>query len=318
VFPYPPFTVEVAHDKFHKSHGLVGLHINVAGNKLFSNEFSFDRTVDSSNKLKTAHYQTATSFGEQNSKSCSLDISNDVDYYNSLDCRLNSTKVPNMELNYGYKLKLANVAERAFGKRSGELNVVIPGRTMRIEYAGNYPAYFDGHDDDEDSNNEREFNASSTVYWNYVKDPTKFITVNAKRDNVAKGKSTTYIQFVNTPHFNLLKFSVDKTRSFNETNMVACAKYEMKSGATNCLTLDATLSSDMDTSSFALETNLERPSFNTRYENKFNKNNGRLQYLGIRVGKVLKLSIDKEYDPENRLIAIEFKQKWTETFKCCQ
>jgi hypothetical protein len=305
VFPYPPFTVEVAHDKFHKSHGLVGLHINVAGNKLFSNEFSFDRTVDSSNKLKTAHYQTATSFGEQNSKSCSLDISNDVDYYNSLDCRLNSTKVPNMELNYGYKLKLANVAERAFGKRSGELNVVIPGRTMRIEYAGNYPAYFDGHDDDEDSNNEREFNASSTVYWNYVKDPTKFITVNAKRDNVAKGKSTTYIQFVNTPHFNLLKFSVDKTRSFNETNMVACAKYEMKSGATNCLTLDATLSSDMDTSSFALETNLERPSFNTRYENKFNKNNGRLQYLGIRVGKVLKLSIDKEYDPENRLIAIE-------------
>lgn len=37
----------------------------------------------------------------------------------------------------------------------------------------------------------------------------------------------------------------------------------------------------------------------------FNKLNGRLQYLGIRVGKVLKLSIDKEYDPENRLISIE-------------
>ena len=100
-------------------------------------------------------------------------------------------------------------------------------------------------------------------------------------------------------------FILQKTRSFNETNMVACAKYEMKSGASNCLTLDALLSSDMDTSSFALETNLERPSFNTRYENKFNKLNGRLQYLGIRVGKVLKLSIDKESDLENRLISIE-------------
>ena len=77
------------------------------------------------------------------------------------------------------------------------------------------------------------------------------------------------------------------------------------SGAKNCLTLDATLSSDMDTSRFSLETNLDRPSFNTRYENHFNKLNGRLQYLAIRVGKLLQLTIDKERDPANRRISIE-------------
>ena len=85
---------------------------------------------------------------------------------------------------------------------------------------------------------------------------------------------------------------------------MACAKYELKSGATNCLTLDATLSSDMDTSRFAIESNLDRPSFNTRYENRFNKLNGRLQYLAIRVGKVLQLTVDKEYNPDQRLIAL--------------
>ena len=210
ILPYSAFTLKAAHDKFHKNHGLVGLHLNVEGNDIFSNEFSFDRTLDSSGKLKTAHYQTATSFSEQNSKSCSMDISSDTHYFNSLNCRLNTTKVPNMELNYGYKLRLDNVAERAYGKRSGDLYVTIPGRTMRIKYDGNYPAYFDGNDDDEDSNNEREFNATSTMYWNYAKDRSQFITVHAKRDNVAKGKSVTSIKFVNTPHFNLLQFSVEK------------------------------------------------------------------------------------------------------------
>jgi len=210
VFPYPPVLVKAAHDKFHSRHGLVGLQLNVAGQDIFSNEFSYDRDLDSENQLKTAQYQTITSFGEQMRKSCSLNILNGVDYYNAFDCRLNTTKVPNMELNYGYKLRLANVADRAYGKRSGEFNVVVPGRTMRVEYNANYPAYFDGNDDDEDANNEREFNATSTLFWNYAKEPSKFIRVEAKRDNVAKGRSTTYVQFVNTPNFKVLKFSVDK------------------------------------------------------------------------------------------------------------
>jgi hypothetical protein len=41
------------------------------------------------------------------------------------------------------------------------------------------------------------------------------------------------------------------------------------------------------------------------YENKFNKKDGKLEYLGIRVGKVLKLTVDKETDPEKRRIALE-------------
>ena len=214
VLPYPPVSLKAAHEKFHARHGLVGLHVSLAGQDVFSNEFSYDRELASNDQLKSARYSTTTSFGEQMRKSCSLNILNDADYYNAFDCRLNTTKVPNMELNYGYKLRLANVAERAYGKRAGELSVVVPGRTLRAEYSANYPAYFNGNDDDEDANNEREFNATSTVFWNYAKEPSQFIRVEAKRDNVAKGRSTTFVQFVNTPHFDLLKFSVDKVSIF--------------------------------------------------------------------------------------------------------
>ena len=303
---YPPIDLRFAHDKFSANHGLVGVAFNVLNKSPFSHEFSYDRSMNAgTNQLRSAHYQVSTAFGEQISKVCTFDVLNSVDYYNSFNCRLNTTKVPNMELNYGYNLKLSNVAERAYGKRGGEFNLVIPGRTMKAVYSANYPAYFDGNDDDDDINNEREFNATSTLYWNYVKEPTKFITVNAKRDNFAKGKSTTYVEFVDTPHFKQLKFAVDKTRSFNETNLVASMNYEMKSGASNRLTVDAKLSSDMDTSRLSVETNLQHPSFNTRYENRFNKLNGRLQYLGIRVGKVLQLSIDKENTDEERRISIQ-------------
>ena len=294
--------IKLAHDKFTKSHGLVGVSINLSGKTPFANEFSYDRK---SGDFRTAHYHVATSFGPALSKVCDLNVASGADYYNSFSCRLNTTKVPNVELNYGYNLKLANVAEREYGRKNMELNVVIPGRTLRATYERNMPAYFDGNDDDDDNNNEREFNATSTVYWDYFKQPSKSITVNAKRDNFAKGKSTTYIEFVNTPNFNSLKFKIDKTRVFNETNVVFCAMYEMKSGSKNCLTLDGKLSSDMDVNSFSLETNLERPSFNTLYENKFNKNNGKLEYLGIRVGKILKLSVDKETDPEKRRISFQ-------------
>merc|ERR1712127_611083 len=175
---------------------------------------------------------------------------------------------------------------------------------MRVTYNANLPSYFDGNDDDEDRNNEREFNATSTWYWNYVKEPTKFITVKAKRDNFALGKSTTFIELLDTPHFKVLTFKVDKTRTFNLTNLVASAAYELKTGSSNSITLDGKLSSDMDISKLSLETIIEKPSFNTLYENHFNKKNGRLQYLGIRVGKVLRLSVDKN-DPENRLISFQ-------------
>ena len=122
-----------------------------------------------------------------------------------------------MELNYGYKLRLANLAERAYGKRSGDLSVVVPGRTMRIEYAVTVPAFHltgNPDDDDEEANEEREFKATSTVYWNYVKEPTKFITVKAQRENTGKGKATTSIELLNTPHFDLLRFAVDKVSNF--------------------------------------------------------------------------------------------------------
>ena len=303
---YTGFNLEASVHRFAKTHGLISGSINAFGKFQFSKLFSYDRTFHQmTNKLATAHYRSRTSFGPKLSKDCELNIDSDNDYYNSLSCKLITTKAPDMELNYGYKLKLANVEEFVFGKRNFEFDVIIPGRTLRATYKGNYPSYLTTNDDDDDSNNEREFNATATYFWDYLKDQTKSITANFKRDNYAEGKSVTFVELVNTPHFNILKFKVDKIRAFNATNLIGCLSYEMKTGSKNCLTMDAKLSSGLKTNSYSLETNLERPSFNTLYENRFNKFNGRLEFLGLRVGKVLKLSVDKESDPEQRRVSLQ-------------
>jgi hypothetical protein len=303
---YSEGSIRIAHDKFTKSSGLFAISTKLGERLPFSNEFSYTRKANSeTNKLERGTYRMATSFGTALSKVCELNIESRDDYYNSLNCRMNTTRVPNVELNYGYNLKLDNLQQFIYGKRGYQFDLIVPGRTLRATYKANYPSYIDGNDDDEDENNEREFNATATFHWDLVKEPSKFLTVNLKRDNYAKGKAVTFVQLVNSPHFNLLELRVNKERTSVKTNINAALSYEMKSGAKNRLALDALFQSDLTTNSFSLETSLERPSFNTLYENRFNKNNGRLQYLGIRVGKLIKLVVDKESDPEQRRISLQ-------------
>lgn len=221
-----------------------------------------------------------------------------------MDCRLNSTKFPGKEIGYGFNAESKNLQQRMLGNRNYQVKMFIPGRVLKFEYERNYPSYFDGNDDDEDANNEREFNATAKFFWNESKNKDQVIHVVAKRDNYAVGKSTTFVEFVKSPNFENLKFSVDKSRTFDETNILLTAKYMMKTGAANKLTVNGILKSDLDTNSLSVETNLDRPSFNTKYENRFNKWNGKLDFLGIRVGKVLKLTIDKESQQGQRMIAM--------------
>ena len=303
---YEERSLKLAHDKFTEKSGLVGFSYNMPGRLPYANEFSYTRALNvATNRLDKATYRLATSFGADISKVCDLNIEVREDYFNSLSCRLNSTKVPDIELNYGYNLKIAGLNDFIYGKRAYQLDVIIPGRTLRGTYKATYPSYLNDAADDDEEDNEREFNAAATLQWNLLKDPSKSITLNVKRDNTGKGKSVTTIQFVETPHFKEIKFEAAKIRTSTQTNLVASASYETQTGAKNALSVDAKFSSDMDTNSFSLETNLVKPSFNTLYENRFNKNNGRLEFLGIRVGKVLKLSVDKEFDPEQRLVSLQ-------------
>lgn len=295
--------LKFAYDRFSAKHGLIAIGVNMDEKRTISNEFSYDRSVTETDKK--SHYRWTTSFGDQLSKACDVNFLKTVDngFFN-LDCKLNTTKYPGVELSYGINAQSKNLQQRLLGNKNYDITVYVPGRTLKFAYDRNYPSYFDGNDDDNDANNEREFNATATFWWDHVKDTTKNIQVVAKRDNYAVGKSTTFIEFVNTPHFNSLKFSADKSRTFDETNILLTAEYLMKTGAANKLTVNGILKSDMDTNSLSLETNLDRPSFNTKYENRFNKWNGKLDFLAIRIGKVLRLTVDKESQQGVRMIAM--------------
>lgn len=300
---HPDRLFKLAHDKFSAKHGLIAVGFNRDSNRTVFNEFVYDRSVSETDKK--AHYRLTTSFGDELSKVCDVNFQKTADNgFLNLDCRLNTTKYPGRELGYGFNAQSLNLQQRMLGNRNYEVKLFVPGRTLKFEYERNYPSYFDGNDDDEDANNEREFNATAKFYWDETKDKSKFIQVIAKRDNYAVGKSTTFVEFVNTPHFESLKFSADKSRTFNETNVLLKAEYLMKNGAANKLTVNGILKSDLDTNSLSIETNLDRPSFNTKYENRFNKWNGKLDFLGIRIGKVLKLTIDKESQQGQRMISM--------------
>ena len=299
-------SLSLSHEKFTSRAGLASIRLARNKQTAVSNEFAYQRIVNKANgKLESVNYRLASEVEGAFSKKCELNIESKTDYYNSFICRLNSSRVANVELVYGYNFKANNPTDYLSGKRGLELDVVIPGRTLRATYKSNYATPIDATDDDEDENDEREFNGTATFQWNFKKDPSKLITINLKRDNYAKGKSLLYLEVPDHPNFNFFRFQIDRTRTFEQTVFNVATIYETKSGNKNRLDVTAKLSSRMDFNAFSLETNLQRPSFNTLYENRYNKNDGRLQYLAVRVGKLLKLTVDKETDPDERLISLQ-------------
>lgn len=300
-------SIVLGHEKFTPTNGLALVKLVRNKQVSFSNEFSYKRSIKiPSNKLETANYKWNSEVGSAFSKSCELNIdAKSSDYYNSANCRLNSSRVPNVELNYGYNLKAENPIDYLAGKRGYQLDVIVPGRTIRGVYKSNYATAIDGTDDDDDANNEREFNATATLQWNLLKEPSKLLTVHLKRDNFAHGKTKFLAIIPDHPNFKQLKFEIIRERNTEQTLIKTATSYELNNGDANRLDTTLTMNSDMDTNSFSFETNLQRPSLNTLYSNKYNKNNGRLQYLNIRLGKVLQLTVDKESDPEQRRISMQ-------------
>lgn len=188
---YPLFNaqLDLNLDEFNSKHGLVGAGFNLDGKDLFSSEFSYDRDPES------AHYQTKFSVGDKLSQVCNFDLTNSTDVFeNKLECQLTASE----ELAYGYKLKLANADE----KRAGELNLIIPERTVRLEYSAN-------------TGDEERVYGSGSFFWDYANKPSEFIRLEAEsvRD-AASGKSSTIVRLVDTPNFKLVKLSLDKVSLF--------------------------------------------------------------------------------------------------------
>jgi hypothetical protein len=260
---------ELDHEKFTSQNGLIRMIMSQKSEK-YSTEFAYKREINAvTKKVDHSTYQWQMQMPKQ--------------------------------LEYGLKLRV----EKPFlnsGKRNIQLDITLPTRKMKAVYQSNYDTQFDQIED-----NEGEFNGTVTLQWD-VSQPNKQVTFTFMRQNALNnaGTSIFYVQTENHPRFNLLKFQIIRQRKFNETFIQPTFMYELKDGLSNRLDLKVLMSSDMTTNSFSLETSLVRPKFNIKYENKYEKYTGRLQYLGIRLGNLLKLNIDKESDPEERKISLEF------------
>lgn len=173
-----------------------------------------------------------------------------------------------------------NQRELLFGKRDMDLEINLPSsRVLKLQYVASFDTHIDAidlnsadnEDDDIDEDDERGFNATLTYHWDYKKQPSKYVKINAKRDNYAKGSSRIVVDFLNYPNLRLFTVEVDRKRSFNETELGLALSYELVDGKKNKLEIDSILSSDRDSVSVSVEANLDRPKFNTYYASRIER-----------------------------------------------
>ena len=99
-------SISLAHEKFTLRGGLASIKLARNKQTVISNEFSYQRSLNKvSGKLESANYKLNSEVDGSFSKKCELNLDTKADYYNSFNCRLNTTRVPNVELSYGYNLK---------------------------------------------------------------------------------------------------------------------------------------------------------------------------------------------------------------------
>lgn len=146
-----------------------------------------------------------------------------------------------------------------------------------MQYIANHAIQIDAIDYDSDEkrvandDHKREFNAELNYYWDFSQQPTKFISVKAKRENYAKGSSKLTVDFLNYPKLKLFQVEVDRKRSYNQTELGVAFSYETEAGQKNRLDFDSVMTSDRDSISFSIEAALQRPTFNVKYANQFER-----------------------------------------------
>ena len=175
----------------------------------------------------------------------------------------------------------------------------MPGRTIRVDYKRTKES--------SDFNDASDYDAIAKLYLDYSKSQDKFTSLRYKREQIAPGQSKSTFEIVNNPLLTIKKLGleIERTRRSNETQIRSALSYELANGKTNSLVGKVIMASDFETNSISEEICLARPKVNIMYENEFNKHDSKLQYMSLRLGKLLKFKVDKE-DPENRTICIEF------------
>ncbi len=269
---YPKRKLHIKHKKFSAQSGLFLVGLESAGTISLTNSIEYTRTVDqASQRLVSGDYIWSMSTGPSYTKNCTMKVQSGDNYYNYVNCKLQAgTTLP--EVSYGYALKVNQVKEILFGRRSAELNINIPARTLRFEYDAHYSNPLNTNDDDDDDNNEREGNGTIKFFPNFNKEPNRVAVVSFKRDNFARGQSKTKVDVVvNGPTLTSVNLEVRRFRKINQTRFEASLGYQLKNGKSNRLDLNGVMVSDLNTNQFSVEESLQRPVLNVAYQSKFNK-----------------------------------------------
>lgn len=102
---YEKKSLEFEHRKFNKKNGL--FHVAVQGPKVdFATKLAYERKTDEvTGALVKGNYVLDTSFGDEATKTCEMNIESNANYYNKLSCKVKTAKLP-VQFTYGYSLKV--------------------------------------------------------------------------------------------------------------------------------------------------------------------------------------------------------------------
>jgi hypothetical protein len=284
----------------------------------FGQKITYTRQLDAeTGKLNSGNYQYITNFGDSAIKNCQLNIESKSNYYNTLNCALSSKMMP-IDLNYGWALKVTKPADYILGKRDVELQLNLPFRKMKFDYKANYDKVLNDDLTKINENTPHNFEGSLKFYYDLQNDINSYLLLNLKREhNQEEGKSSFTATLLNHPDFNSIEYKFNRIRDYNQTTLQSVLSYQLAKldKKSNQLTLTLIMSSDMNENTFSTQFNLERPSIDLVYDNKFNKHTGEMNYINIQIAKVLKLTVDKGVDNDDRKISIEFNNPSSNEYK---
>jgi len=257
----------------------------------WSNQFSYSRVLN----LTTSQYESANYkwniVNPRVNMQCNMNVERRTDFTQEIACRfLNS--------DWGYMLKLNNRFVPVDGKQRFQFDLTLPARKMRMIY------------NSVSLNLKGQYNGTLQFQWDLLRQPNKMMQFNFMNIMPVQGVRMPVeyyflIEALNHPRFNMIRLEFNRTRTFNQTIIHPKFQYELD-GLRNCIDILFTMSADMHTNAFSMEANMDRPQFNFRYANKYEKHTGQLQHLWVRMGKLVELNVDKESDPEQRRISLVF------------
>jgi hypothetical protein len=217
---------------------------------------------------------------------------------NEIECALT---VPSLaeQRQYGYKLFIPKPSKPSSTNQAFEFSLTFPtGRVLFVDYKASRALF-------KNSN----LNLTSRLYWDYAREKSRAITVNIRREKFAPRQYRFLVELIDSPLIKTSRFEALIKQAFNESIYSLTGLYELKNGNNNKFELSSNLNSDSVQTSLKFGLSVQRPKLSIQYRNDFNKLNGRLTKLQIRVSDLISFVIDNQDDPHDKKISIEISSR---------